>query len=662
MACTWRIRHKLMLGMGLVVAIMALLLGGTLNGLASYRAAMGTCDSKLEEMRHAETVKEEVRKLRLPPPERNHQAQYIHEQIPKVEKSLQDYDTELKETIARGRAPNEGRQEQDLVEILRKDLKDLTEELKKEAAEVNSGNDHANIWDTRPAIRKKMDDAETHVSDLIGTITKVISTRIDITRDEARKSIVLLCITGVLAVLLMAGLLRFFYRWVAHPIRDLEQGVGRVAQGDFEHRIEIHSGDEIEDLAEAFNDMTGRLRDMYRDLAQQVNERSRQLVRSERLAGVGFLAAGVAHEINNPLASIAFCSEALEQPARPTCSQPARRCSRRSQEREIVAKYLKMIQEEAFRCKEITQKLLEFSRGGERKREPTDLAELIQGVLDMVQHLQNCKGKQIVFQPGRADHGLGQRPGDQVGRPQPGRQRPGQHGRGRHADDHAQHVEDGMAELVFTDTGCGMTPEVLENIFEPFFTRSRTGKGTGLGLSISHRIITQHGGEIEATSAGPEPGQHVHRAPAAAAAGRRAEPGKTSTRRGVPEAQRAEQSERRELISQRRVQGLSEAASDAYGSDAHRSDRIAHPRLHIDESTESTDGPVKEAGGRSWRRTRALRILFADDETLAAGVHALGAAAAGARGHRLPRRQGGRQGAGEEHASTPPSSTCACPA
>jgi signal transduction histidine kinase len=61
---------------------------------------------------------------------------------------------------------------------------------------------------------------------------------------------------------------------------------------------------------------------------------------------------------------------------------------------------------------------------------------------------------------------------------------------------------DGMAEMVFTDTGCGMTPEVLENIFEPFFTRSRTGKGTGLGLSISHRIINQHGGEIEAASPG----------------------------------------------------------------------------------------------------------------------------------------------------------------
>jgi signal transduction histidine kinase len=65
---------------------------------------------------------------------------------------------------------------------------------------------------------------------------------------------------------------------------------------------------------------------------------------------------------------------------------------------------------------------------------------------------------------------------------------------------------DRMAEMVFRDTGCGMTTEILDNIFEPFFTRSRTGKGTGLGLSISHRVITQHSGEIEATSAGPNQG------------------------------------------------------------------------------------------------------------------------------------------------------------
>ena len=63
-----------------------------------------------------------------------------------------------------------------------------------------------------------------------------------------------------------------------------------------------------------------------------------------------------------------------------------------------------------------------------------------------------------------------------------------------------------MAELKFTDNGCGMTQEVLDNIFEPFFTRSRSGKGTGLGLTISHRIVTHHGGELEAESEGPSHG------------------------------------------------------------------------------------------------------------------------------------------------------------
>src|ERR1019366_956799 len=228
-----------------------------------------------------------------------------------------------------------------------------------------------NLLDHRSKVREKMEEAETHVSDLIGTITGELSTLILQTRREARKSIVLVISTGVLAVLLMIGLLRFFYRWVAQPIRDLELGVSRVARGDFQYRIDIKSGDEIEDLARSFNEMTDKLRAMYENLAQQVNERSRQLVRSERLAGVGFLAAGVAHEINNPLASIAFCSEALES----RLAELLLKVSLSSQDRETIAKYLKMIQEEAFRCKEITQKLLAFSRGGELKRDETDLVD-----------------------------------------------------------------------------------------------------------------------------------------------------------------------------------------------------------------------------------------------------------------------------------------------
>jgi signal transduction histidine kinase len=278
-----------------------------------------------------------------------------------------------------------------------------------------------------------------------------------------------------------------------------------LARGDFENRIELHSGDEMEELAAAFNNMTDRLQAMYRDLERQVNERSRQLVRSERLASVGFLAAGVAHEINNPLHAIALCSEALESRLGELVAKQAATSSRNMADCEVIYKHLKTIQEEAFRCKAITERLLEFSRGGERKREPTALDELLQSVLDAAEHLPNSRGKNLVFEaPGRVVAHVNALEIKSV------------------ALNLVVNALDSMdeggtltvrlrewnaqAEISFSDTGCGMDAHVLENIFEPFYTRSRSGKGTGLGLTISHRLITQHGGEIEAASAGPGQG------------------------------------------------------------------------------------------------------------------------------------------------------------
>src|SRR5438094_4451098 len=156
----------------------------------------------------------------------------------------------------------------------------------------------------------------------------------------------------------------------------------------------------MEELAAAFNDMASRLRDLYRDMARQINERSRQLVRSERLAGVGFLAAGVAHEINNPLASIAFCSEALESRLLELLDRD--RDGDGGDDAKVVRNYLRMIQEEAFRCKSITEKLLDFSRCADIQREPTDMVGLIQGVVEMIRHMGKYRGKEIAFQPREA--------------------------------------------------------------------------------------------------------------------------------------------------------------------------------------------------------------------------------------------------------------------
>src|SRR5438445_10560315 len=164
-----------------------------------------------------------------------------------------------------------------------------------------------------------------------------------------------------------------------------------------------------------------------------------------------------------------------------------------------------MIKQEAFRCKAITQRLLEFSRSAERRREATDLGELIQTMMDVVQHLQNSKGKQIVLeQAAPVVSSINAQEVKSVVLNLVVNALDSMDENGKLTITLRQ--RDSMAEMVFADTGCGMSGEILENIFEPFFTRSRTGKGTGLGLSISHRVITQHAGEIEAASAGPNQG------------------------------------------------------------------------------------------------------------------------------------------------------------
>jgi signal transduction histidine kinase len=532
-AFRWRIRHKLILGLGLVVLITVLLLAGTFKGLASYMATMKTMSSKLAELRKAYDLKNAVQTLAAKPgyvqrdaytrrPEMEDGSQQsplpavdkpIEEQkkdlrakLQAAREALESYNAQLEDTVNRGRDPEDGYRPRIIVELLRTDFADLERIV--EAATIDPSATPNQTATPTPLrlqgpVNEKITALTQEANDLVQDVYDSVEYRLTIAKEDHTWSVWIVLSTSIVGVLLMTGLLRFFYTWVFFPVRDLERGAGRVAQGDFEHRIEVRSGDEMEDLAAAFNNMTTRLREMYRDLARQVNERSRQLVRSERLAGVGFLAAGVAHEINNPLASIAFCSEALEARLADLLASRSKAGGRApsGHDQEVIVKYLKMIQEEAFRCKQITERLLEFSRSGERRREMTDLAELVQSVLDMAQHLQNRKGKQIVFEPKTPVHAWvnAQEIKSVVLNLVVNALDSMEEGGTLTITLRPQHE---MAELVFADTGCGMTADVLENIFEPFFTRSRTGKGTGLGLTITHRIITQHGGEIEAASAG----------------------------------------------------------------------------------------------------------------------------------------------------------------
>jgi signal transduction histidine kinase len=317
-------------------------------------------------------------------------------------------------------------------------------------------------------------------------------------RGRYRTLIILTWVTTLLALATFALLVHLFYRWVFRPLQVLLAGSRIVAAGNFGHRIQLDSNDEMAELARSLNDMTSRFQAIRDDLDRQVQLRTKQVVRSEQLASVGFLAAGVSHEINNPLASIAMCAESLE-------SRLAEIAPGDSEQSELVRRYLRMIQTEAFRCKEITEKLLDFSRLGDVQHQPTDLCELIQGVIDMVRHLGKYQKKQIRFSPGEpvVAEVNGQEIKQVVLNMITNALDSVDQGGILTIDLHAA---GNFAEMTFTDNGCGMTQEVLDHLFEPFFTRKRGGQGTGLGLSIVYRIVTEHGGQIEATSAGPAQG------------------------------------------------------------------------------------------------------------------------------------------------------------
>jgi len=246
------------------------------------------------------------------------------------------------------------------------------------------------------------------------------------------------------------------------------------------------------------NAMTSRFQEIRDDLDCQVRERTKQVVRSEQLASVGFLAAGVAHEINNPLASIVMCSESLEGRLAALLEEAGQS---HAAERDVVRSYLEMIQKEAFRCKQITEKLLDFSRMGDTEWHHADLRELVAGVIEMIRHLGKYQNKNVALQEGEPviaevcpqeikqvmlnliTNGLDSiEPGGTV-----------------HV---AVTVGGPDAQIVVEDNGCGMTDDVIQHLFEPFFTRRRGGQGTGLGLSITYRIVEEHDGQIVAHSAG----------------------------------------------------------------------------------------------------------------------------------------------------------------
>jgi two-component system, NtrC family, sensor kinase len=524
----WTIRFKLIVGLGLLVLVVVSLSISGLISTYAYRDLVNSMSWRVAELPLAAELNQHVGNLRIAVSELRGLQAITYSDISRdqtsnrvlccrdrfrlelieVENTLANYSNHLDNESRPDRRMADIQNERDTVQKIRLAIEKLRRADRDENWMLY---DRSILLDIElKQLQELTDNLPSHLYEKMVNFNKDV-------RSQSLGLINCVWIFTILAAVLFGVFVQLFYRWIFRPLKILVAGSRRVAGGDFDYRISLATDDEIAELAAAMNDMTARFQDIRDDLDSQVQERTRQVVRAEQMASVGFLAAGVAHEINNPLASIAMCAESLEgrlagqggqvhfsadeSSAKNAHSPKNGPVPNLDQEQEVIAQYLRMIQSEAFRCKDITEKLLDFSRIGPVKRQRTDLGELVQGVVEMVGHIGKYQRKQIDFerrQPVAANVCAAEI--KQVVLNLLTNALDSLDDNGTVRVDVSAAGE--FAEIVVRDNGCGMAPEVLKHIFEPFFTRRRGGQGTGLGLSISYRIVSDHGGAIEGRSEG----------------------------------------------------------------------------------------------------------------------------------------------------------------
>ncbi len=303
-----------------------------------------------------------------------------------------------------------------------------------------------------------------------------------------------LLITPIVALILAAGAGVWQYYSVVRPVQQLRRGASAMADGNLSIRVDESGRDEVGALAADFNRMAIELEALYRDMEQQVRTKSRELAHAERLSSVGLLAAGVAHEINNPLSII----HGYAQEARQHGVDGAK-----------VDTVLDIILDESRRCRDIVRRLLSLASPGEPARAVIDARETAASVVAMVRDLPRYRGRRIAIDSSDQEAWVT-----------------------ANVDElkqvllnltinalEATRTEDGVVEIGCSrtddnviievrDNGVGMDSKTLNRVFDPFFTTRKSDgqSGVGLGLSISYAIIQQHGGRITAHSDGPGKG------------------------------------------------------------------------------------------------------------------------------------------------------------
>jgi two-component system NtrC family sensor kinase len=281
------------------------------------------------------------------------------------------------------------------------------------------------------------------------------------------------CLVSILLVVIAS-------RIITKPIQRMLEGIRQVKRGRFDQPVRVQSNDEMGELATTFNRMTEMIksnREMETALAQQ-----------GKMASLGVLSSGVAHEINNPLGVILGYASYLEG---------------KIPEDDPNYSYIHEIKRESKRCKKIVQNLLSYARTPRPVLETTDLTVLLTEILNFAANHTDMHQVQIKRDFAEALP-LMRADGDQLRQVainlilNAGAAMP----HGGTLTVRTRQLDNKFVEIEFTDSGGGMAPEQLEQIFEPFYTTK--ARGTGLGLAITRQIIDFHHGRIKVQS---HPGQ-----------------------------------------------------------------------------------------------------------------------------------------------------------
>ncbi len=308
-------------------------------------------------------------------------------------------------------------------------------------------------------------------------------------RDVQQKVLTIFILITIAGMLVAIGMGSFLANRIMKPIRSLISASHEVSEGNFAPEIGPQSKDEIGVLQKTFTEMLSSLRE--RDKAQRVESEIR-LLQSEKQASVGRLAAGVAHEINNPLTGVLTFTHML---------------LRRKDINEEIRADLTTIAKATERVRTIVKGLLDFSRQTVLAPEPTDINELVRSAVKLVENNALVKGVHLTFTP---IEGLPVRKVDRsamqgvllniIMNALDATRAGGSILVTTNLGYSASTMTEKRIEISVTDTGHGIPSENLDKIFDPFFTTKDVGQGTGLGLSVSLGIIERHGGSIQVQS------------------------------------------------------------------------------------------------------------------------------------------------------------------